>query len=55
MYSQKEGAEVWGGEEQRMGDAERSSENGLEDQVKDRHILYVSAGANHTVALLCTY
>ncbi|CAM6066951.1 unnamed protein product [Sphagnum tenellum] len=35
-----------------MGDAEPSSESGLEDQVKDRHILYVSAGANHTVALL---
>jgi hypothetical protein len=38
-----------------MGDAEPSSESGLEDQVKDRHILYVSAGANHTVALLCMY
>jgi hypothetical protein len=37
-----------------MGDAEPSSENGFEDQVKVRHILYVSAGANHTVALLCT-
>ncbi|CAK9207626.1 unnamed protein product [Sphagnum troendelagicum] len=35
-----------------MGDAEPSSESGLEDQVKDRHILYVSAGPNHTVALL---
>lgn len=41
-----------GGGEQRMGDAEPSSESGLEDQVKDRHILYVSAGPNHTVALL---
>jgi len=44
-----------GGGEQRRGDAEPSSGGGLEDQVKDRHILYVSAGANHTVALLCMY